>query len=169
MKKADSRQIRAIYAIGGALGISENHRDDNLHVLISGITGKESVKELSYREAEEVIRALKERQGSYTPKPMKKKKDGTLIPGGMTEGQKRKCWALMYQIEQESEPSTASAGERLCGVIEKVAKVTSVPKDPFRFLDYHGGNKVIEALKGYIKSIKRKEARTDDTAGQDTG
>ena len=36
-------------------------------------------------------------------------------PGGATDGQQRKVWALMYQLAKEDkEPSAASLGERLC-------------------------------------------------------
>lgn len=41
-------QIRKIYAIGGALGMRGTDRQDTLHDLIAGMTGKGSVKDLSY-------------------------------------------------------------------------------------------------------------------------
>ena len=62
-------QIRKIYAIGGALGIRGADRQDALHDLIAGMTGKVSVKELTYSEACRVIGELEARQG--TPPPRK--------------------------------------------------------------------------------------------------
>ena len=44
-------QIRKIYAIGQALGIVNRGGEDALHDLVYGVTGKSSVKELSYSEA----------------------------------------------------------------------------------------------------------------------
>ena len=52
-------QIRKIYAIGAALGIRGKDNHDTLHDLIAGMTGKGSVKELSYAEACRVIGELK--------------------------------------------------------------------------------------------------------------
>ena len=48
-------QIRKIYAIGQALGIVNRGGEDALHDLVYGVTGKSSVKELSYSEACKVI------------------------------------------------------------------------------------------------------------------
>ncbi len=45
-------QIRKIYAIGGALGmVKRNEEDDLLHELVEGMTGKKSIKALTYGEA----------------------------------------------------------------------------------------------------------------------
>ena len=51
-------QIRKIYAIGQALGIVNRGGEDALHDLVYGVTGKSSVKELSYSEACKVIGPL---------------------------------------------------------------------------------------------------------------
>lgn len=47
MRKIESFQMKKIYAIGHALGITGNGSEDELHVLVSGVTGKDSIKELS--------------------------------------------------------------------------------------------------------------------------
>lgn len=57
-------QIRKIYAIGQALGIVNRGGEDALHDLVYGVTGKSSVKELSYSEACKVIGELEARQGT---------------------------------------------------------------------------------------------------------
>ena len=59
-------QIRKIYAIGQALGIVNRGGEDALHDLVYGVTGKSSVKELSYSEACKVIGELEARQGTPT-------------------------------------------------------------------------------------------------------
>ena len=62
MAAIDKQQIRKIYAIGNALGIVERgNQDDNLHTLVASLTGKDSVKALTYAEAQVVITDLKQR------------------------------------------------------------------------------------------------------------
>ena len=72
MRTVEQFQIRKIYAISNALGISDSRaEEDELHVLISGLTGKVSIKELTYREASIVIERLEELQGkAASPKPV---------------------------------------------------------------------------------------------------
>lgn len=64
-------QIRKIYAIGQALGIVNRGGEDALHDLVYGVTGKSSVKELSYSEACKVIGELEARQGTAWPQSTK--------------------------------------------------------------------------------------------------
>ena len=48
MADINAQQIRKIYAIGNALGIVERgNEDDDLHALVSALTGKDSVKALT--------------------------------------------------------------------------------------------------------------------------
>ena len=55
----DDFQRKTIYGIARSMGISEpGNREDGLHLLVAGITGKGSLKELSYREAADVIRGM---------------------------------------------------------------------------------------------------------------
>lgn len=77
MRTVEQFQIRKIYAISNALGISDSRADeDELHVLVSGLTGKDSIKELTYREASVVIERLEELQGkAASPRPRKSSKD----------------------------------------------------------------------------------------------
>ena len=64
MAAINAQQIRKIYAIGNALGIVERgNEDDDLHALVSALTGKDSVKSLTYAEAQAVITDLQKRQG----------------------------------------------------------------------------------------------------------
>lgn len=95
-------QIRKIYAIGGALGmVKRNEEDDLLHELVESMTGKKSIKALTYSEACKVIGELEGRQGTPPPrksgKPLRK-----TAPGHTSEGQRRKVWALMYRLQDTS-------------------------------------------------------------------
>ena len=79
----------------------------------------------------------------------------------MSEGQERKVWALMYRLAAAS-PSTAPVGDRLRAAIKKEAGVDAFADDPFAWLDYKSCNKLIEALKGYVKNAERKAGAADE-------
>ena len=80
--------------------------------------------------------------------------------GGVSEGQERKVWALMYRLAAAS-PSTVAVGDRLRAAIKKEAGVDAFADDPFAWLDYKSCNKLIEALKGYVKNAERKAGAAD--------
>lgn len=154
MASINTYQIRKIYAIAGALGMKGSDKDDALHDLVLGMTGKTSVRELSYADACRVIGELEARQGTPPPRkggrPLRK-----TAPGRVSEGQQRKIWALMYQLAEAS-PSTAQLGDRLCAIIKKTLGVEAFPAAPFAWVDYKGANKVIEALKGYVANARKR-------------
>lgn len=110
--------------------------------------------ESCYAEACRVIGELEARQGTPPPRkggrPLRK-----TVPGRVSEGQQRKIWALMYQLAEAS-PSTAQLGDRLCAIIKKELGVEAFPRDSFAWVDYKGGNKLIETLKGYVKTASKK-------------
>ena len=153
-------KIRKIYAIGGALGMVKRGEDDDLlHELVNGMTGKTSIKELTYGEACKVIGELEGRQG--TPPPRKSGRPlHKSVPGRTSEGQRRKIWALMYQLQAAS-PSKAQIGDRLCAIIKKELGIDAVPKNPFAWIDYKGGNKLVEVLKGYVKTAEKAQGDAD--------
>ncbi|MEY8355240.1 regulatory protein GemA [Lachnospiraceae bacterium 54-53] len=153
MNAITGQQIRKIYAIGQTLGIVRPDHEDDLHALIDAMTGKGSVKELSFKEGNAVILELQLRQG--TPPPSRKVKKHQAVAGGMTEGMQKKVWALMYDLQKYS-PSSASLGDRLCGIIKKDLKIDSTPKNPFVWLDYRAGNKLVEILKRYVSNARKK-------------
>lgn len=92
MRAIEQFQIRKIYAIGNALGIKASGNEDELHVLVGGVTGKDSIKSLTYQEACTVIARLEELQGkTASPKPRSKMpKEHQSRPGGVTSGQQKK-------------------------------------------------------------------------------
>ena len=151
-----TQQIRKIYAIGNALGIVERgNAEDSLHDLVSSITGKDSLKALTYAEAQAVIRDLEKRQGDAPP-PRRRPKAHTERPGGATEGQQRKVWALLYELQKaDTAPSRATLGQRLCGILKKELHIDALPKEPFVWITFEDCSKLIEILKKYVANAGR--------------
>ena len=77
MRKIESFQMKKIYAIGHALGITGNGSEDELHILVSGVTGKDSIKELSYQEAMAVIKRLEDAGRYRCSETIQQKAEGT--------------------------------------------------------------------------------------------
>ena len=136
MRAIEQFQIRKIYAIGNALGIKASGNEDELHVLVGGVTGKESIKSLTYQEACAVIARLEELQGkTASPKPRSKKpKEHQSRPGGVTSGQQKKIWYLMYELKKYDEvPNDVQLGDRLCAVIKKEFGADAIAKNPVSY------------------------------------
>lgn len=86
MAAINAQQIRKIYAIGNALGIVERgNEDDDLHALVSALTGKDSVKSLTYAEAQAVITDLPEAPGRGPAAPAQAQDP----PGAARRGHRR--------------------------------------------------------------------------------
>lgn len=158
MQGIEQFQIRKIYAIGSALGIRGSGTEDELHVLVGSLTGKESIKSLTYKEACEVIARLETLQGNASPKPKgRKSKEHESRTGGVTSGQQKKIWALMYELKKyDAVPNTVQLGDRLCAVIKKELKADAAVKNPFAWITFAQGNQLIEILKGYVASARKR-------------
>ncbi|MFV0497470.1 MAG: regulatory protein GemA [Candidatus Fimivivens sp.] len=167
MAKISTTQIKDIYTLGSALGIKgQQGRDDELHALVSALTQKDGISELTSTEAVTVITELKRRmtpgggqQLRKRPKKQKQQKQHEAAPGGITEGQQRKVWAMMYQLEKASPPSNATLGDRLCGIIKRQFGMDTTLKSPLAWLTYAQGAQLIEILKGYVASAQQKRLR----------
>ena len=155
MAAINTYQVRKIYAIAGALGMKNRDGDDALHDLVVGMTGKQHVTDLTSAEAYDVIADLEKKQGSNPTPRRRGRPQRSAAPGHASEGQMRKAWALMYQLESAS-PSKTPLGERLCGIIKKETGMDAWPKDPFAWLDYKTCSRLLEALKGYVKTAQKK-------------
>lgn len=165
MKNICPWQVKKIYAIANAVGLV-NPRDnpDELHLLVQAVTGRKSVKTLAYNEANKVITELERLQGGAPAKS----KTRSERPGGPTDGQQRKIWALMYQLKQlDREKVDTPLGERLCGVIRKELRVDAAPEKPFVWLTQKSANRLIEVLKAYTRNAKKKAGDADGLPGQD--
>ena len=86
--------------------------------------------------------------------------EGKTAPGHTSEGQRRKVWALMYRL-QDASPSKAPLGDRLCAIIKKELGMDAFPKDPFAWISYKDGNKLVEVLKGYVKTAQKSRGDAD--------
>lgn len=139
-------QTKKIYAIANALGFVDrtDKENDVLHMIIHSQTGKTSTKDLTYREANVIIAYLEKQQNQT-------------VHEIMSQGQKKKCWQLMYELQSlDREPNTTPVGERLAGIIERQFKVKSTPQRIFNHLSKDEGNQLIEILKNYIKTAERR-------------
>ena len=70
----DDRQRRRIFGAARGLGMT----NDDLHALAADLTGKESLMELTTREADALIRELQRRQPSSPPPPRRASHVSTL-------------------------------------------------------------------------------------------
>lgn len=159
MRAIEQFQIGKIYAIGNALGIKGCRAEDELHTLVGGVTGKDSIKSLTYKEACNVIARLEELQGkSASPKPRSgKPKEHKSRPGGVTSGQQKKIWALMYELKKyDAVPNEVQLGDQLCAVIKKEFGADAIAKNPFAWITFAQGNNLIEILKGYVASARKR-------------
>ena len=92
----DDRQRRRIYGAARGIGMT----NDDLHALATDVADKDSLKELTAREADALIRELQRRHPSAPPAPKHRApKQHPEHPGGPTSEQQRKVWAMMYDIK----------------------------------------------------------------------
>lgn len=163
-RRIEKWQLKAIYALGGSLRIARHgSRDDELHEMVRGLTGKESVKSLSYQEASYVIGELQTRMKGFLDAPSapkKRKKTYQDTPGGMTGGQQAKVWYLMTQLAGcDREKGSATLGERLAGIIRKEFKFEVDKHEPLQWFTAGQGWQLIEILKKYVASAEKKYMR----------
>ena len=113
-----------------------------------GVTRKTSVSELSEEQAAVVIRQLRENKKAITDEP------AAFISGA----QIKKIFGMMYELAQLS-PSDATVKARLCGIISKELNIKVNPrKNIFKGFSERQGAALIEAIKRYLRSAKRKGA-----------
>ncbi len=158
---ATKEQIKRIYGLASGLGLVGKDRDDILHELVYNITGKESIKALNDKEVKAVQGDLMCRMqfgNPDHPKHQRKSKSKEVEAGMATSEQQSLCWKLCYQLDNIS-PSTADVGDRMVGAISKVLGVTATKKEPFRWINQEDCSKLIEYLKRYVNSAKRKPRR----------
>ena len=159
-------QIKSIYTLGASLGLVEHgsrSHDDMLHQLVGAVAGKASVSRLTGTEASRVISELMLRMRGMPEAPAAPKKAPkkyTETPGGMTAGQQKKAWKLMYELRGwDSEPNETPVGQRISGIIRRQFRVDAPLKDPFHFLSWEDGRRLIEILKKYCQSAELRQIR----------
>lgn len=144
--KITKEQIQKLYGLAARVGILESgNKEDDFHQLVFAITKKTSVSKLTDKEYEKVrnrlFQDLNEKETETT--------------GKITSGQIKKAWSLLYQIMDYS-PREQTAGERMCGAIKKILGVDAIIKNPFAWLSQEQGNQLIEMLKRYLETEKKK-------------
>lgn len=168
-----TQYTKRLYALASGLELVErNNKDDPFHILVHGITGKTSVKDLTDDEKKEVEAELLNRMKlSNHNVPLKTKaKTKTKVetqPGMMTAAQQTLAWRLIYRLmELDATPKIKDTGvpytarERMDGAIDKILGVTpNKTKNPYVWVDFKQGEKLIEVLKKYVRSAERKQKK----------
>lgn len=148
---------RHIFGLARSAGITDNA---DIHALVSAACGKESLKEITKQDYYLIIRELDKR--SSKPAPAKKPRPAakTRSVEGMSAGQTKKVWQLMYELKKfDRKQVDASLGERLCGIIKRELKIDAQPKEPFIWLTYRNGSTLIERLKKYVENAEKRYLR----------
>lgn len=162
-----AQERKTIFAFCHELHIN----DDERHMLVYGVTGKESLTELTAQETQAVIADLRERtRGTERITPPEKRNPRVYaqnVAGMMTPTQQSLAWRLVYRLrELDSNPNSASVGERMAGAIKKELGITTVPgKDIFKWVSFEDGSKLIEKLKMYVRSAERRAERQAANGG----
>ena len=148
MSAATKKQIQCIYVIAAKCGLVERgNKEDNLHNLVYQLTEKESISDLTEDQAAVVIRRLKDEEASAADAESK---------AYISQAQIKKIFGLTYELAALS-PSEAKVKDRLCGIISKELGIKVNPRsDIFKGFSERQGAKLIDALKRYVGSAKRK-------------
>ena len=158
------QQRKIIFGLSKGL----NMNIDELHLLVNGLTGKESLKELPDSQAEIVIRELRSRTHHSSDQPAAESKpEQQSVPGMMTAEQRSLAWRLMYRLQELDEKprfhengTSVTVGERMAGAIEKILGITAMAgRDIFKWVSFEDGSKLIEYLKRYVRSAEKRAAK----------
>lgn len=164
IKTITGEQIKRICAMAAGLHMLErNNPEDPLHILVCGMTGKCSLKELTYKEAQEVTGELDNRlrqlPSSERPKSKRKQAAPAAQKGMMTKAQQGKAWELVYTL-RDLDPNEHTVGKRMAGAIRAVLHVDVVSeKELFRWVTAAQGRELIEQLKRFVQTAKNKQER----------
>ncbi len=168
MLNMTSEQRQTIYGMATQLGIYEKgNSNDNLHLLVNKLTGKDSIGKLDKADAAKVISELIHLKNGILPKKQEKPKklQPKQIPGMIMPEQAKKVWYFMYRLQEfDNEPSKVSLGCRLCGIIQKHLNVSAFEKDPFRFVTFENASILIEVVKKLVKYEERKVKKNNRNA-----
>ena len=121
------------------------YRDDELHTLIYGLTGKKHIRDLTDRDFRLAMDELDKRSAPSV---------------NITESQERYIWRLMYTLIEFDglHPPAKEIRKRLIGALSKATGKTINERDIFAGLTKNDARKAIEQLKRYIATARRKKA-----------
>ena len=150
MRPKEHKQCQRIFGLAKLLGLDNGL----LHERVYEVTGKESIKQLSFYEAEAVIKNLEGYCRPEAKSPAKKKRWKQYAfgfsfyrPGMATPSQLEFIRAMMLEMQKLS-PGEASLDDRLRGWLQKYGKV-----DDLVFLDVRNARNIIDGMKNYLKSL----------------
>lgn len=142
-RSIEKYQIKRMWVLAAKMHLTK----DELYL----VADVESLHDLRFDEADEVIARLSEMLD-------RREENAAKVRNAVTHGQKKKIWALMYELEKlDTEPANVKLGVRLVAIIQKELKLNATVKDPFVWMNYDKANKLVEVLKGYVKSAKKKK------------
>lgn len=148
---ATKEQKKKIYALGAKCGMLDSSRgaDDELHLWVQQwYPDKLHVSDLSENQADFIIKRLEDFLHGLR---------GAKAPERMSEEQKNKAFRLTYLLAELS-PSDICVRDRLAGVVAKVKnREVKTNGGIFAGCSAADGSEIIEALKRYIETEKRKQ------------
>lgn len=175
-EKMTAEKRKTIYGMATQLGIyDKSNKDDDLHAIVHRLTGKESIGQLTDKEASLVIRELVKLKGGRTAsthqaKSGKKKESPQHRPGMINPKQQKAVWWYMYRLEELDEvTSSIPRADRLCAIIKKHLSVDAVARDPFRFVSFENGITLIEVLKKILRYEERRAKKKAEVLGNRNG
>ena len=134
-----SISLRTVFWIAKSPELQLN--DDELHWLVAAHTGKDSLKELNYRELQTVVRVLGSMRDSA-----KRARRGE-AGNAETAAQRRKIYMLAQELGWDK-PA------RINGMCRRMFKV-----DRVEWLSYKQCSDLIEALKSMVKRKEEKDGK----------
>ena len=138
---------KQLYTLASELGLVDKFQEeDSFHILVYALTKKQHINELTEKESDEVLKNLLKR----------KKSEKKTVAGMMTVQQQKLAWRLTYRLAELDPNENVTVSERLVGAIKKVLGITPSRRDPFRWVHFSDGSKLIEYLKRYVKSAENK-------------
>lgn len=140
-----SISLRTVFGIAKSPELQLN--DDELHWLVAAHTGKDSLRELNYRELQTVVRVL----GGMRDSARKARRGDAGNSGNAgnaeTAAQRRKIYMLAQELGWDK-PA------RINGMCRRMFKV-----DRVEWLGYKQCSDLIEALKGMVKRKEEKDGK----------
>ena len=134
MARKTTAQLRMIFGMAKRIGMD----DDELHCMVQGLTGEESIRRLNSRQAARVIDRLNVLAGN-----------GRDIPNRASAAQQRLIQKLAEEMGWAGDPT------RLRGFLEAKAGVSDV-----RFLSIDSARRIIEALKAIQKGGRAERLKS---------
>ena len=141
-----SPTIRMLWGLAKSPELSMT--DEELHLLVSAHTGKDSIRALNKRELGTIVSVLQNMKDSAS-KGTRNRQRQTGNVG--TENQRKKIYKLTEELGWDKKA-------RVNGLCKKMFQVSSV-----EWLNYQQCSKLIEALKSMVKRKEEKNERNEES------